>query len=109
LKVVFKDDENENTSSISIVNFIWNCDKNVLNQVSPQTHAYHDYIKVPLVLLVSLTGTLSGLVMALLKCSTELMSTDGFVSRLSASLFGLGMVAGVLEILVMNLAMQYFN
>ena len=99
----------DNVPSHALVNFIWNCDPTTLQSVSPRTLTYRPYIKAPLVLIVGLTGAFSGLVMSLMKCSTELIATEGGVSVLPAALFFSAIGVAVLEMFTMNLAMQYYD
>ena len=106
LETVFNDD---NVPSHAIVSFIWNCDAAILEKISPRTLAYRKYIKVPLLLMVGLTGTLSGLAMSLGKCSTELIATEGGLSVPASALGLTGLVVGGFEMFTLNLAMQYYN
>jgi len=62
-----------------------------------------------MVLLIAITGALSGITIAIMKCSTELMVTYGGLTTLSAILFGIGIATGLSEMLVLNLAMKYYN
>jgi len=106
LNEVFND---EGTASHEVVNFIWNSEEQVLKKVSPRTFAIRKYIKVPLVLVVGLTGTLSGLTMSLVKCATELNLAEGRISGLSTTLGIIAFAAAALEMLTLNMAMTYFN
>lgn len=62
-----------------------------------------------MVLLIAITGALSGISVALMKCSTELMVRYGGVTALAGLLFGIGIGTALCEMLVLNLAMKFYN
>ena len=91
------------------IEFMWSCEKEILQEVSPRTAKYRSYAKMPLVTLVGLTGALSGLSVAVIKCSTELIKTEGGLSVTSIGLFALGGFSATLEMFGLNIAMKYYS
>jgi hypothetical protein len=62
-----------------------------------------------MVMLIAITGSLSGISIAIMKCSTELMVTYKGLTVLSGVLFGCGICTGALHLLVLNLAMKFYD
>ena len=81
----------------------------LLTQISRDTADYKAFIKVPLILIMALSGTMAAHVVSLFKCATEIMHADGQISPIGLTLFLLGVSAASFEIVLTNLAMKYYK
>ena len=62
-----------------------------------------------MVMLIAITGALSGFTIALMKCSTELMVTYKGPTVLSSLLFGIGIGSAIIQMIILNLVMKFYN
>jgi hypothetical protein len=76
----------------------------MVDTISPQSNQ-SKWIKLPLILLLAMAGTLCGLSMSFIKCSVELNE----ITVLTVTLFGIGGVASICQMFLLNLAMKYYD
>ena len=77
----------------------------LVETISPRTKASAKWIKLPLILLLALTGALNGLSIAFIKCAVEL----NVVTLLTVTLFLIGGAASTAQMFVVNMAMKYYD
>ena len=99
----------DNLNSLKAVDLMQTIPTTLLTQISRDTADYKAFIKVPLILIMALSGTMAAHVVSLFKCATEIMHADGQVSPIGLTLFLLGVSAASFEIVLTNLAMKYYK
>jgi hypothetical protein len=92
-----------------IIAYITNCDKVILEQISPETAKYKRYIKLPLFFTVSLVACFCSFGVAVIKCGTELFKNHDELSLLTICCFSFGFVLAIFQTLFLNIAMKNFD
>jgi len=96
-----------NISRLEAMNLLCTLPTFILQVVSPRNVKFSKFARVPLFIILSLTGAFSAISYSLLKCSTELFKSEGY-SCLACLLFVAGLVFGASQICSMNVAIQFY-